>query len=96
MTGVVRENDMHIGHGKPTEDFHQSSYVASLNNTVFANGKLIIVVGDTTACGDVAIEGSSKLFVNGRAVHRIGDATGGHGEWIPNAALSGSGDVIID
>jgi hypothetical protein len=26
-------------------------------------------------------------------VHRIGDATSGHGSWVANSAATGSGDV---
>jgi hypothetical protein len=34
------------------------------------------------------------VFVNGIAVHRKGDATGGHGSWVPNQAQTGSDNVF--
>jgi len=34
------------------------------------------------------------VSVNGIAVHRKGDATGGHGSWVGNAAATGSGNVF--
>ena len=40
--------------------------------------------------------GSGDVFVNDIAVHRQGDATGGHGSWVPNAAATGSPDVIAN
>ena len=42
----------------------------------------------------VRATGSTNVFVNGIAVHRKGDATGGHGSWVPNASASGSPDVF--
>jgi uncharacterized Zn-binding protein involved in type VI secretion len=68
---------------------------------VYINGELAIVVGDTTACGDPAVAGSGTVFFNGIAVHRLGDATGGHGtdscgkDWFPNAAGEASASVFV-
>ena len=51
-------------------------------------------IGDKTSCTDPATGGSSTVFVNGKGVHRKGDATGGHASFVPNASNSGSGDVF--
>jgi uncharacterized Zn-binding protein involved in type VI secretion len=97
MPGIVREGDVHVGHASPTPNpFHQTPYVASNNSTVFINNRLAIVKGDTTACGDPAVGASGDVFIGGIAVHRLGDATGGHGTWSGNAAATASGDVIIN
>jgi uncharacterized Zn-binding protein involved in type VI secretion len=94
---VVRaEVDKHIGHASPTpNDFHQFAYTTS-NTTVFANGYPIVRSGDKTECGDPVVGTSSNVYVEGELVHRQGDATGGHGSWVPNAAATGSGDVIAN
>jgi len=61
---------------------------------VNTNSAATVRIGDTTSCGDPATGGSSTVFVNGIGVHRLGDATGGHGSWIPNASASGSSNVF--
>jgi uncharacterized Zn-binding protein involved in type VI secretion len=53
----------------------------------------VVRIGDATSCGDPAVGGSGTVKVNGIGVHRIGDATGGHGSWVPNASASGSPTV---
>jgi len=40
------------------------------------------------------VAGSSTVRVNSIAIHRVGDATGGHGSWVPNAASTGSSNVF--
>jgi uncharacterized Zn-binding protein involved in type VI secretion len=100
MPAVVREGDTHIGHPSPCDPFHKTAYVAAGNTTVYVNGKLAIVKGDTTGCGDPAVGASGTVFFSGIAVHRLGDATGGHGtdscgeDWFPNAAGTASGNVF--
>jgi uncharacterized Zn-binding protein involved in type VI secretion len=100
MPGIVRNGDKHIGHASPCDPFHQTPYVAGLNTSVYVNGKLGVVLGDSTACGDPATSGSSTVFFNGIAVHRLADSTGGHpadscGEnWFPNASGEASTNVI--
>lgn len=95
MPGVVRQGDSHAGHASPTPNpFHKTSYVSSAQSKVYANGKRVIVDGDKTGCGDPAAAFSGRVFAEGKAVHRLGDATGGHGSWVPNAAASASGNVI--
>ena len=86
--------DQHIGHASPTPNpFHQTAYAEGSAN-VFTNGKKTVRIGDKTHCGDPATEGSSTVKVNGIGVHRKGDATGGHGSWVPNSSASGSANVI--
>ena len=38
--------------------------------------------------------GSTTVRVNSIAIHRVGDATGGHGSWVPNSAATGSSNVF--
>lgn len=96
MPGIVRENDSHIGHASPTPNpFHSTVYIAS-QATVFINGRLAIVEGDSTACGDPVVGTSPNVYVGGLPVHRLGDATGGHDSWVPNAAGTASGDVFAN
>ena len=82
MPEVVRTNvDQHVGHASPTPGpFHQTSYSTGSPN-VNTNNEKTVRIGDTTSCGDPAVGGSASVFVNGIAVHRKGDATGGHGSW---------------
>lgn len=95
MPEVTRvSKDQHVGHASPTPNpFHQTAY-ATGSPDVYTNGEKTVRIGDTTTCGDPATGGSEKVFVNGIGVHRKGDATGGHGSWIPNASASGSLDVF--
>ena len=95
MPEVTRVSlDTHVGHASPTPNpFHQTAYATGSEN-VFTNGKKTVRIGDTTSCGDPATGGSTTVFVNGIGVHRKGDATGGHGSWVPNASASGSDNVF--
>lgn len=97
MPGVVRTNlDSHVGHASGTPNpFHQTSYVQGSPN-VFSNNENTVRIGDQTACGDAAAVGSPNVFINNIAVHRQRDATTGHGSWVPNAALTGSEDVLAN
>jgi uncharacterized Zn-binding protein involved in type VI secretion len=86
--------DKHIGHLCPSiPDYHKTAYNTG-SSDVLTNGQKTVRIGDTTVCGDPAVVGSSTVFVNGLAVHRRGDATGGHGCWVPNESESGAADVI--
>ena len=60
------------------------------------NSAKVVRIGDVTGCGDPAAGGSPNVFANNIAVHRIGDATAGHGSWVPNASASGSGNVFAN
>jgi uncharacterized Zn-binding protein involved in type VI secretion len=85
--------DKHIGHASPTPNpFHSTPYAVGSDN-VRVNGANTVRIGDTTACGDIAIAGSLTVRVNSIGVHRLGDATGGHGSWVANAAATGSPNV---
>ena len=86
--------DTHVGHASPTPNpFHQTSYASGSAN-VFTNGAKTVRIGDSTSCGDPATGGSATVKVNGISVHRKGDATGGHGSFVPNSSASGSANVI--
>ena len=95
MPEVTRVNkDKHVGHASPTPNpFHQTAYATGSEN-VLTNSERTVRIGDTTSCGDPATGGSTTVFVNGIGVHRKGDATGGHGSWIPNSSASGSDNVF--
>ncbi len=96
MPGIVRVGDLHVGHASPTPNpFHQTAYVGG-SPDVKINGRNVIRVGDTTACGDPAVGSSPNVKFNGILVHRLGDATGGHGSWVPNAAATASSDVFAN
>ena len=86
--------DTHVGHASPTPSpFHQTAY-ASGSPDVFTNGAKTVRIGDSTSCGDPATGGSATVKVNGIGIHRKGDATGGHGSFVPNSSASGSANVI--
>lgn len=100
MAAVLREGDQHIGHAAPCAPFHRTGYIAGGNSTVYIDGSLAIVDGDSTACGDPVVGKSSKVFINGKGVHRQGDSTAGHGtdpcgsNWFPNAGGPTSSSVF--
>lgn len=100
MPGVVRiDFDQHNGHASPTPSpFHRTAYKNAGQSKVFAHGKLVVLGASkgSTTCGDPAVGLSPKVTVEGTGVHRKGDATGGHGSWVPNSAASGSNKVFAD
>lgn len=93
--GVVRQGvDKHIGHASPTPNpFHQTPYSNAAQSKVYADGNLIVVNGGGTSCGDPVDSYSAKVHASGKGIHRITDATGGHGSWPGNAAATGSSKV---
>ena len=97
MPGAVRaETDVHVGHDSPTPSpKHQTAYVAG-QTTVHVNGKPVIRKDDKTACGDPAVGSASSVYAEGKLIHRLNDATGGHGSFVPNKAQTASTDVIIE
>lgn len=98
MPGIVRNGDPHVGHASPTPNpFHQTTYVGG-SGDVFVNGKNAIrgESTDSTGCGDPAVGKSPNVYVNGIGVHRLGDSTGGHGSWVPNASAGASTDVFAN
>ncbi len=64
------------------------SFADLKNSSKFGFDRLTKEIDKLQATG-----GSSDVFVEGKAVHRVGDSTGGHGSFVANAAASGSGDV---
>ena len=93
MPAAARKGiDTHIGHASPTPNpFHKTPYVVAGQTSVFGQGGFIVTAGGgSTACGDDAVGGSSLVHIGGRPVHRVGDATSGHGSWPPNACASGA------
>jgi hypothetical protein len=98
MPAVVRkDDDQHIGHDGPDVPFHET-YYASGSPNVFTNNDPTVRGNSTDKClcGDPAVGCSSTVFANNIGVHRVGDATGGHGNWVPNAAKTGSPNVFAD
>ena len=96
MPAIVRQTiDNHSGHASSTSPFHRTPYIQGSIN-VKINGFGVVTVGDETECGDIAKDGSPKVFVNKKGVHRVGDATTGHDDWQPNFAATGSHDVFAD
>lgn len=96
MPGIVRLGDAHVGHASPTPNpFHQTTYAVGSPKT-FVNGKAGVRKGDTTGCGDPAVGHSPTVYMDGIPVHRLGDSTGGHGSWVPNASAQSSTDVFAD
>lgn len=95
MASITRVGiDSHIGHASPTPNpYHITPYATGSSN-VKTNGQPTVRFADLTACGDIAVGCSSTVFVNGRGVHRLGDVTGGHASWLPNASAGGSSDVF--
>ena len=96
MPGIARKGvDTHIGHASPTPNpFHKTTYVVAGQTKVKVNGSLAVTTAGSTACGDNAVGGSAKVKAGGFPVHRIGDATSGHGSWPANACSGGSINVI--
>jgi len=97
MPGIVRvSKDKHVGHASPTKNpFHQTPYAVGSPN-VFVNSSKAVRVGDSTSCGDVAVNGSPNVFINGVAVHRKSDDTSGHASWTPSVAATGSTNVFAN
>jgi uncharacterized Zn-binding protein involved in type VI secretion len=96
MPAIVRANaDAHSGHSGYRVPFHKTYYTGGSGN-VFINGEPVILKGNKCLCGDPAVGASGSVFVNGVPVHRKGDATGGHGNWVPNSASTGSPNVFAN
>jgi uncharacterized Zn-binding protein involved in type VI secretion len=53
-------------------------------------------LGDSMECGDPIVQGSQNVFVNGIPIARVGDQTGGHASWVPNAMAEGSSTVFAN
>lgn len=53
-------------------------------------------LSDKTSCGDVIVQGSGNVFVNGLPIARLSDKTSGHESWHPNFIVEGSGNVFAN
>lgn len=97
MPGAVRaETDQHVGHDSPTPSpFHQTNYKAG-QTTVYVNDKPVIRKDDKTDCGDPAVGSAASVYAEGKLIHRLNDATGGHGSFVANKAKTASSDVIVE
>ena len=49
-------------HCDPSPSCHGSVAVASTSK-IFVNGKPVVQIGDSTACGDTIADGSSNVFI---------------------------------
>lgn len=95
MPAIIRTGDFHIGHASPTSNpFHRTPYISGQAKVV-VNGSPAVRMTDSTACGDRAVVGSTKVIIAGLGVHRTGDATSGHGSWVPNAAAPSTNVKVI-
>jgi len=98
MPAVVRKTiDTHSGHARtsPSAPFHRTNYTEGSDN-VLVNGFGVVRIGDGTACTDKAKDGSPRVFANKKAIHRLGDPTTGHDNFLPNFAATGSHNVFAD
>jgi len=78
-----------IGGGTP----HINSLYANNSNTVFINDLPAVGVGDTTECGEVAITGSSTVYINGKAAHCNGNALDSHAYSFTPSTCVATGNV---
>lgn len=60
-----REGDAWDAHTCPSIPETHASILASGSGTVFINGKAAARIGDPVACGSVAVEGSTTVFIGG-------------------------------
>lgn len=90
--------DSHVGHPCPPVPlpFHRTRYANPGQTFVTVEGVPAVVIGGSTACGDVAATGASFVIMGGNFAHRATDGTTGHGCFVPNAAASGSLYVLAE
>tara|TARA_B100001059_G_scaffold213064_1_gene228632 strand:- start:538 stop:918 length:381 start_codon:yes stop_codon:yes gene_type:complete len=76
---VARVGDFHVGHFclGTGAGFHATPFITGSTN-VLTNSRFTCKMGDVTICGDKAISGAGSVFVNGKPILRMGDATSGH------------------
>lgn len=96
--GIARANVDHASthtHTYTKTTHISPTYLSSGNATVFVNGNPGVVVGDLLSCGEIAIEGSSTVFINGKGVHRLGDKCDSHAsQFSPSYCESASSTVF--
>lgn len=94
MTGIARGGidyaSTHDGH----IEIIDTLYLPGAGSSVYVNGFPAIKQFDVAACGDVAIGVSSKVFIGGRGVHRLGDPLDSHaGTYSPSFCAAAAQDV---
>lgn len=98
MAGIARANvDWATTHedGETHTAPAQTIYLAGAAANVYVNGQPAIVQGDSTACGEIAVEASGSVFINGKGVHRLGDKLDSHdGNFSPSECASASANVF--
>jgi len=99
MPGVTRQGlDTQAGHPCPSipTAHGPQTYTSAGQSKVFSDGALVVNKDGSAACGDTVDEVSSKVFINGKGVHRLGDATVGEGCFNPSTSAGGSSKVFAD
>jgi uncharacterized Zn-binding protein involved in type VI secretion len=99
MPGVTRQGlDTQAGHPCPSVPTAHGpqTYTSAGQSKVFSDGALVVNKDGSAACGDPVNEVSSKVFANGKGVHRLGDATVGEGCFNPSTSAGGSSKVFAD
>lgn len=75
----------------------ETLYVANAGANVFVNGKAAIVQGGQVLCGELALIGSSTVFIGGKGVHRLGDLCDSHaGSYSPSVCVQASSNVFAN
>ncbi len=70
---------------------HTNPPYASNSNTVYINGLTAVGVGDSTTCGEKALQGSGTVFINGKPAHRNSDMCDSHAfTFTPSICISSS------
>jgi uncharacterized Zn-binding protein involved in type VI secretion len=96
--GLARANiDFAITHSNG--DTHtapdETRYIAGGGINVNVNGFPSIVFGDLIQCGDIVVETSTKVFINGKGVHRFADKLSAHaGTYTPTVCAQASSTVF--
>lgn len=72
-----------------------TTYVGAGGCTVFVNGFPAIKQMDQALCGDIAIQASTKVFIQGMGAHRLNDSLDSHaGTYTPSVCAQASSDVF--
>lgn len=74
---------------------HETLYIANPAHKVFVNGMPIVAQFDSVACGEIAFQGSTSVFVGGKGVHRLNDLCDSHVfTWSTSVCGKASSDVF--
>lgn len=99
MPGVTRINlDTQAGHPCPDKSTSHGpqTYVSAGQSKVFSDGQLVVNYAGRASCGDGPEVVSTKVFIDGLGVHRLGDRTFGEGCFNPSTSAGGSSKVFAD